>query len=68
MTYQDGGVHVPFLQIIEDCLGVGIESGGPALAGAVARAVDGDRVQLGGQSRHDRLPVGGGAWLAVEED
>ena len=65
---QDGGVHAPFVQVVEDRLGVGGEARGLALARAVAGAVGCHRVQVGRQSGQDRLPVGGAAGLAVEQD
>ena len=68
MRDQDGALHAPFVQVINDHLGVGGKARGVTLARAVSGAVLGHRVQVGRQTGQDGIPVGGAAGLAVEQD
>ena len=64
----DGAGDAHVVEQIEDGGGVAGEAPGRPASAAVAGSVGDHDGEVGGQERDDRVPVGGGSRLAVEQD
>src|SRR5580700_3254099 len=66
MPDQHGAVNAAHVQVVDDSAGVGGESAGRKLTGAISRPVCRDRVELGRQLSGNLMPVGRRAWLTMQ--
>ncbi len=67
MPDQYGALDSAHVQVVDNSAGVGGESAGGKLTGAVSRPVRRDRVKVCGQPPGNLMPVSGRAWLTVQQ-